>query len=303
MLSELNRLGTVAAVAASMHLTGPGVSMQLAALEREVGLPLTERHGRTLRLTPAGVLLAQHGADLVDRLALAEMEVAALREGSAGTYRVAAFPSIARSVVADTWATLIAQPEIGLRIELLELEPHDSLPALANGDVTLALTHSYSNMAIGDLNGCVVTPIAREQVWLALPSSEGGSPGKEMTLSDYATHDWILPHDRNWACHEMVQRACGLAGFAPRAVAEAVDFGVILSLISAGAGVALVPELTVAHLPDNVTLHPLSVPIYRHDYVVTREATDADPGVRRLRSLFAASASRLVPQTRTKFTQ
>jgi len=36
--------------------------MQLSVLEREVGLTVTERHGRRLRLTPAGRLLAQHGA-------------------------------------------------------------------------------------------------------------------------------------------------------------------------------------------------------------------------------------------------
>ena len=54
MLSALERLGTIAAVAEELHLAAPGISMQLSALERELGASLTERHGRRLALTPAG---------------------------------------------------------------------------------------------------------------------------------------------------------------------------------------------------------------------------------------------------------
>ena len=51
MLSELQRLGTITAVANELHLSAPAVSMQLTALEREVGLALTERQGRRVALT------------------------------------------------------------------------------------------------------------------------------------------------------------------------------------------------------------------------------------------------------------
>ena len=81
MLSELQRLGTITAVANKLHLTAPAVSMQLAALEREVGLALTERQGRRVVLTPAGEVLAQHGHDIADLVSVAEMEVQTLRQG------------------------------------------------------------------------------------------------------------------------------------------------------------------------------------------------------------------------------
>ena len=44
--------------------------------------------------------------------------------------------------------------------------------------------------------------------------------GQATRLADHAQEDWIIPHHR-WSCYEMVERACGLAGFAPHAVAEA----------------------------------------------------------------------------------
>lgn len=294
MLAELERLGTIASVARELHLTAPGVSMQLAALEREVGLVLTERNGRNVALTPAGRLLAKHGHDIVEMLSVAAGEASALRAGTAGTYRIAAFPSIARTVVADTWGTILSSPRNDLRLELIELEPQDSIPALAAGEVEIAVTHSYSNLTGNTADGMAVTPIASEPVWLAVRADDPALPPTgEVDLRSFAARDWVVPH-RRWACHEMVNRACGLAGFSPKAVAEATDFAVILALVAAGAGVALVPQLTVADLPANVELRPLAAPVFRHDFVVMRQSTEADPGARHIRDLLAESARRAV---------
>src|ERR1700750_871569 len=145
MLSALERLGTVAAVADELHLTAPGISMQLSALEREVGLALTERHGRRLALTPAGRVLADHGHEILDRLALAEMEVDAIRGGRVGRYRVAAFPSAARTLVADAWTIIHADPA-GVDLVLTTPEPEQALTLLVAGDTDLALVHGYSNI-------------------------------------------------------------------------------------------------------------------------------------------------------------
>ncbi len=296
MLAELDRLGTIAAVARSLRLTPPGVSMQIAALEREVGLRLTERNGRRVALTPAGRLLARHGHDIVDMLSIAEMEAAALREGLAGNYRLAAFPSAARTIVADTWKTLLNRPELRLTLRLIEMEPQDALPALSAGEVELVVSHNYSNMSGASPIGVTATRIASEAVWLAVRAENPEESGaqKAAELPHYAASDWIVPH-RQWACFEMVQRACGAAGFAPHAVAEATDFAVQLELVSAGVGVALVPQLAAVDPPPNVRLLPLSTPVYRHDYVVTRQSSQADPGIQRLQALLTDAASRLVP--------
>ena len=60
MLAELERLGTIAAVAKSLHLTAPGISMQIGALERELGVRLTEKQGRRIVVTPAGQAKVDH---------------------------------------------------------------------------------------------------------------------------------------------------------------------------------------------------------------------------------------------------
>jgi DNA-binding transcriptional LysR family regulator len=60
LLRELHARGTVAAVAEALAYTPSAVSQQLAQLQREAGVPLTERVGRRLRLTDAGLRLVEH---------------------------------------------------------------------------------------------------------------------------------------------------------------------------------------------------------------------------------------------------
>lgn len=296
-LAELDRLGTIAAVASYLQLSPPGVSMQLAALEREAGLPLTERHGRRVALTPAGRVLARHGHDLVDMVTVAEMELAALREGRTGTYRIAAFPTAARSFVAQAWRNLISVPGGGPMVHVVESEPQDALLALADGEVHLAVTHSYSNVVALPSPVLVALPVMVEEVMLAVPTGSAAAAGAPVerpavALADYAGSDWVLPHALR-TCHEMVQRACAAAGFAPRSVAHTSDFSVQLALVAAGAGVALIPRLGCIAVPREVELHRLTTPVQRTSFTVTRSTSRADAGLLRVQHLVADAAADL----------
>jgi DNA-binding transcriptional LysR family regulator len=278
MLATLERLGTVAAAAAELHLTAPGISMQLAALEREVGLPLTERQGRRLALTAAGKVLAAHGNDVLERLSLVESEVDALRRGAVGSYRIAAFPSAARTFVARAWQTIL--DETGLELSVTTPEPEEALATLIAGATDLAVVHSYSNVPRVVPEGVAATPIAVEPVWVAIRADDPAA-GSRVDLSRLSRHRWIAP-TRPYTCHEMTRRACGLAGFEPNVVAESMDFTVQLELVAAGVGVALVPHLTIVSVPPGVTLARPEQPVVREISACIRSAATVDRGLRRV---------------------
>ena len=84
LLRELHARGTVAAVAEALAYSPSAVSQGLAALQREAGVPLTERVGRRLRLTEAGLRLVEHADALLARLEVAEAELQAAAELVAG---------------------------------------------------------------------------------------------------------------------------------------------------------------------------------------------------------------------------
>src|ERR687891_399812 len=106
LLTELSRRGTIAAVADALQFTPSAVSQQLALLEREAGVALTERAGRGVRLTDAGLGLAAHAASLLERAAIAEAELAAASGAIAGRRRIAGFHSVLEHIALPALAEL-----------------------------------------------------------------------------------------------------------------------------------------------------------------------------------------------------
>ncbi|MFD6971353.1 LysR family transcriptional regulator, partial [Streptomyces sp. NPDC059949] len=99
LLRELARRGTIAAVAEALSFSPSAVSQQLGVLEREAGLPLLERTGRRVRLTPAGQNLVRHAEAVLERLEQADADLAEARGGLAGALRIGAFPTAIRAIV------------------------------------------------------------------------------------------------------------------------------------------------------------------------------------------------------------
>lgn len=288
LLRELAIRGTVAATAGAMHLTGPAVSQQLAVLEREAGVPLLERRGRTLALTAAGRLLVAHAEIVIGDLATAEAELAALRGGTRGTVRVASFPSAARILVARLWERDGTWPSTELDLRLVEQEPERSVESLLLRDVDIAVVHAYSLLP-RDLPDCDRMALLDDPVLLALhPADAAGrglEPGAPAGLADFAGERWLVPSPQT-SCHEMIQRACGAAGFVMTATAHATDFSVLAAMVAAGAGAALVPRMALPASatdgPPPLSLHPLRQPVTRTISALARSGESGRPEIGRV---------------------
>src|SRR3954447_16784246 len=144
LLRELHARGTVAAVADALAYSPSAVSQGLAALQREAGVPLTERVGRRLRLTEGGVWLGAHGDALLERLEVAEAELQATAQLVVGTLRLSAVQSAALSLVPPPLGAL-AERDPALRVELVEAGPEAALPAVALGELDVAIAEEYDH--------------------------------------------------------------------------------------------------------------------------------------------------------------
>src|ERR671922_42876 len=81
VLEAAARTGSLTAAAAELSYTTSAVSQQIAALERDTGARLLERHPRGVRLTEAGRVLVAHTGTVIAELQAAEDELAAVRRG------------------------------------------------------------------------------------------------------------------------------------------------------------------------------------------------------------------------------
>lgn len=296
ILQHLATYGTVAATAEALHLTAPAISQQLGVLEREAGLPVVERNGRTLRLTPAGELLVAHAEVILGDLAAAESELAALRGGEHGVVRVAAFASAARVLLPVVWQRLSAADAEGrpaLSLHLVAQEPDLALDALRRRETDLALVHGYTVLPRDFPAGCDHETLLDDPVLLALHPARAAaldlSPGRPADLAALATLPWLTPAP-DTSCYEMIQRACGAAGFVPAIRARSSDFSVLTALVAADAGAALVPRLALPDATAPISLHPLVHPVTRNVFVATRAGTTRRPDLRRVLALLRETA-------------
>jgi len=288
VLHAVSTHGSVTAAAAALGYSAPAVSQQLAALEREVGMRLTEREGRGIALTPAAVILVGHTDALLTQLDAAESDLAALRDQVSGQVALAAFPSAAATFVPAAWTALAGSaPQVHLG--LTEMEPEESLPAVLRGDIDVAIAHEY------DLLPRPLDPLferrelLRDPVYVAIRVDHPLAAAETLPLSGLAGLPFLAPRSST-SCAEMIQRACARAGFVPRVVARATDFQVLLNLVAVGAGVTLVPHLAARWLPPQVRLLAPAEPVTRQVFTVSRRGGDRKPAVRVVLDALALAA-------------
>jgi DNA-binding transcriptional LysR family regulator len=146
LLRDLAHHGTIAAVAEALCYTPSAVSQQLAALEREAGVPLLKRTGRRVELTPAGVILVEHAEVVLAALEQADAALAAVRTGLVGPLRIGAFPTAVRTLLPAALVAL-GHDHPGLELRVTELDPAAAPDALRTGELEVALVHDYDRTA------------------------------------------------------------------------------------------------------------------------------------------------------------
>lgn len=280
LLRELAHRGTIAAVAEALNFTPSAVSQQLSALEREAGLPLLERTGRRVALTPAGRTLVRHAEAVLEQLERAAAELAHARHGLAGPLRIGTFPSAARTVIPAALLAL-ARRHPGLEPMLREIDPAGVADAIRAGDLDVALIHEYDFVAARPEPGLGTAALCTEELYLA--SSAPHPPNPDMSgagaavIGAWRAAPWITATPGTM-CHEMTVRACQAAGFGPRVRHLVDDFAAVLALVASGQGVALVPQLGITDpLPPGVVL--TSVPMARRTKIAFRSGADGHPAV------------------------
>jgi DNA-binding transcriptional LysR family regulator len=288
LLRELASRGTIAATAEACGYTPSGVSQQLALLEREVRMPLLVREGRRVALTEAARVLVGHAERVLAELEAAEAALAGLGGSVRGTARLAAFPTAAAVLVPSAIARCRADhPD--LRVVLSELETDDAVPAVRSGRIDVALIYEYALFPRVADPGVEVARLFTEPLLAALPA--GRDAPEQVALATLRDDAWIAPHS-DTALRAVLDRACGLAGFEPTVDYASDDYTVIVALVAAGLGVALIPRLATEALSTDVQLRPVVAPqLTRTVSLVTRAGGRAHPTVAALAHSLREAAS------------
>jgi DNA-binding transcriptional LysR family regulator len=294
VLLAVREQGGVAAAARALTFTPPAVSQQIAALEREVGTTLLDRSSRPARLTAAGERLADHAGTVLAGLEAAAADVAALADGSpTGVLRIGVIPTVGRAVLPTVVRRLVASAP-ALRLHVEQLEPEDSLPALARGDLDVAVASEFALTPRRRDHRTERVDLAVESLLVAVPATHP-QPGPSVALEALRDESWLaaLPGS---SCRIMLQRACAAAGFEPVECGHCSEFDMMLALVGAGLGVALVPAISVP-VPPPSDVRILTVDgdrVARTLFASVRRGTAGHPGIRATLAALREAASEVV---------
>ncbi|MEU7869339.1 LysR substrate-binding domain-containing protein [Dactylosporangium sp. NPDC049140] len=254
VLAAIARRGTLAGAAAALHVTPSAVSQQLAQLEHSVGRPLVDRSGRRAVLTAAGRVLAGRAEAIARELAEAERELAAMSGRAAGLVRVAAFATVIRHLLVPAMDRLRADfPDVVCSIT--ELEGAPALRELRLGGIDLTVTERDAVQRSAQHRQVTVVPLCDDPYRVVVPAAWPPVHAFE----DLADRPWVAGPPAS-TTGQILDRVCRERGFTPRRVHACVDYPTVLTLVAAGHGATIAPDLALRGVHrDEITVTSLPV--------------------------------------------
>jgi DNA-binding transcriptional LysR family regulator len=252
VLREVARRGSLAGAADVLSYTPSAVSQQISVLEREAGTRLLERRARGVVLTEAGQTLVAHAEDILDRLEAAEVALAALADLRRGHLRMASFATAGATVLPRAVDAFRARhPAIELTVG--QASPRESVAGLREGRLDIALTVDLEERPT---EGVEVVHLFDDHLRLALHRDHPLAARELIRIEELADETWIDVPAATSGGH-VAARAAARAGFVPRVAFESDDYAAIQGFVAAGVGVALVAELALTTVRDDIVIRSL----------------------------------------------
>ena len=239
--------------AARLQIAQSPLSQIIRKLEREVGTPLFDRNTRSVALTAAGHALLPHAYRVLEEIELARQAAHAtvgtvygnVSIGFAGALNHRTLPPLTRAVrqrYPDITLTLMGRVMTRDGVEQVEKG------ALDLAFVGLPLEPTWLRTRL----------IGREALGAVLPIDHPLAEEPDLELASLRDEGFITtPARAGSALQDAAMRACVDAGFRPRVVQEITDPYMILTLVSAGVGVALMSSGVADILPSGSAWVPL----------------------------------------------
>jgi len=254
LLRELADRGSITAVAAATRRTASAVSQQLKILEREAGVPLTERSGRGIQLTSAGRALARTAADVATAIERAEALWEDFRSAPRGEVTLTIFPTGGQMLLPGLLTAIDRMP--GLVLHAGDLDSHVMDIADLTADFDVVVADAPGVLPSWSERGLTVVPLMREPLDIALPEGHPLGDKAALTPADLVDETWIgtprdLPFDR-------ILRGIEAANASPAHVIQRfADNGVVEALVAAGHGIGILPRFTTRDRENGLITRPL----------------------------------------------
>ena len=252
-----------------LHIAQPPLSQQIRQLERELAVTLLVRTTRKVELTPAGETYLKRVVAILDAVDEAGGQARRIAEGAEGQLAIGCVGSATYSLLPRLVRALREElPGVDVSVRGEMLAPAQ-ITALLTGEIDLALLRPPIEQS-----GVLVETVRRDRLIVALPEGHALATRDDLSVSDLRDEEFVAHagHGRS-VMSSILTATCADAGFVPRIRHEVEETSTLVTLVSAGLGVAIVPEPTAALDIAGVCYRPLTPDALGVDLDVARVAT------------------------------
>lgn len=288
---ELNHLRSFITVATELNfrraaerlnMTQPPLSRQIQLLEREIGVLLFDRVGRSIRLTAAGRRFFADAQDILRRAESAALSARRAESGDEGAVVLGFIPVAALGLLPQVVAVL-GQAAPTVEVILKEMQTIDQLEALPSGTIDLGIMRIPQDRSRANFH-C----LRQEPYMLAVHKSHELVGKQRHTIHDLHRQDFLMyaPSD-GWYGYDNLNGLFVAHKVRPNFVQYFGHTLTMLAMVDAGIGIALVPESASMLGFSNVELRPIELPslVYSEHYLGWSNATSEQPVVQRIREI------------------
>jgi LysR family hydrogen peroxide-inducible transcriptional activator len=229
-------LGSFTKAAERCFVAQPSLSQQIIKLEKELGQPLFERLGRTIRLTDAGRLLYNQAGTILTTLEEAKRRVAELQDEDQGTVHVGAIPTIAPYFLPQLVASFqqrFPKAAVFLQEDFTESTIEHCLRGTLDVGI-LALPVESEHLH--------AEALFEEELLLALPANHPLTKKRRVSVEDITGEAFILVNEMHCLGQQIVA-FCNRESCTPRVVCRSSQVLTVQELVAVGQGVSLLPTM------------------------------------------------------------
>lgn len=245
----------VSEAAQFLHIAQSAISRQITNLETELGVQLFEKDGRNVKLTPAGRLFLEHAETALKSIDYAKKQIDEYLDPERGTIKIG-FPTSLASHFLPTVISAFKESHANIGFQLRQGSYRFLIDSVKNRDIDIAFLGPVP-MEDDDIEGHI---LFSETISALLPNNHRLANRQKLRLNELSQDDFVL-FPEGMILHRIVIDSCKQAGFIPRASTIGEDLDAIKGLVSAGMGVALLPESTIFDATPPLTVKiPISTP-------------------------------------------
>ncbi len=237
-----------------LNMTQPPLSQAIMKLEQDLGVQLLSRHRKKVELTSAGDVFLRGAYETIARMSKLENDTKRAAEGLIGRLSIG-FPGSAVYEALPQSIRKFRRHFPDIQLDITERSTLNQVEALLKGEQDSGLLRPpITNETLFD-----VYPLNTEELVLVLPNGHPHATKERVSLRDFAGEDFItFAPETSPNLHSLVLKTCMGAGFTPHITQTAPQIQTHISLVSAGLGVALVPECAAQITHPNVIFRRLS---------------------------------------------